>query len=100
MGLFDTVLAPCASCGEQLAFQTKSGSCDLASYKLKDAPADVLRDVNRHAPLKCTCGAFNVVLVSGLKGAFVVQVHWSKEKADQQDEKFANQLLAAVKEEQ
>lgn len=57
MGVYDIVLVPCPKCGTELAFQTKSGPCHLDSYTLKDAPSDVLLNVNRHAPETCPdCG--------------------------------------------
>jgi len=56
MGMFDTVLVPCPSCGEVYAAQSKGGECMLAAYELDEAPANVLMDVNRHGPFRCTCG--------------------------------------------
>lgn len=56
MGLYDTVIVPCPTCGKEGEFQSKSGVCSLRTYKLADAPADVLLDVNRHAPYACGCG--------------------------------------------
>jgi len=53
MGCYDTVLVPCPDCGEEADFQSKSGDCILNTYTLKSAPADVLVDVNRHAPVEC-----------------------------------------------
>lgn len=61
MGCFDSVMVPCPSCGVEREFQSKSGECILKTYKLKDAPADVLEDVNRHAPLQCDCGVYFMV---------------------------------------
>lgn len=63
MGLFDSVLVPCPECGTKTEAQSKSGDCLLGWYELEDAPADVLLDVNRHAPFTCRmCG--NVFSVS------------------------------------
>jgi endogenous inhibitor of DNA gyrase (YacG/DUF329 family) len=59
MGLFDSVMVPCPDCGFISEFQSKSSyerRCRV--FALKDAPEDVLLDVNRYAPLKCDCGAF------------------------------------------
>jgi hypothetical protein len=53
MGCFDTVMVPCPVCRKRIGFQSKSGPCDLAVYQYEDAPADVLEDVNRHAPYTC-----------------------------------------------
>ncbi len=55
MGMFDSVMAAC-ECGADIEFQTKSGPCECAFYRLADAPENVLLDVNRHAPLFCDCG--------------------------------------------
>lgn len=53
MGCYDTVKVPCPACGVLEYFQSKSGDCVLAEYKLSEAPSDVLADVNRHAPYTC-----------------------------------------------
>ena len=57
MGMYDTVMVPCPKCGERFPAQSKSGDCTLETFKLEDAPEDVLCDVNRHAPFSCdSCG--------------------------------------------
>ena len=57
MGMFDSVMVPCPKCGTKSEFQSKSGDCACLTYELADAPADVLEDVNRHAPNVCKkCG--------------------------------------------
>lgn len=57
MGMFDSVMVPCPTCGIEQEFQSKGGGCDLAIYTLADAPPDVLSDINRHAPYTCgECG--------------------------------------------
>ena len=53
MGMYDTILVPCPSCGTKEDFQTKSGSCAMAVYELDEAPQDALSDVNRHGPATC-----------------------------------------------
>lgn len=53
MGMFDSVMVPCPSCGTVTEFQSKGGDCTLSTYTLEDAPADVLSDVNRHSPVTC-----------------------------------------------
>ena len=53
MGCYDTVMVPCPKCGNRIPFQSKSGECILAEYDMEEAPEDVLRDVNRHAPYEC-----------------------------------------------
>lgn len=57
MGCFDDVRVPCPRCGEIYYAQSKGGPCLLDAYDLDTAPADVLSDVNRHAPFECPkCG--------------------------------------------
>jgi len=57
MGCFDTVLVPCPRCGAIDEFQSKSGDCLFEEYSLEDCPAEILFDVNRHAPAICLeCG--------------------------------------------
>jgi len=57
MGYYDSVNVPCPICGTKTWFQSKSGPCNLDYWELDEAPADVLMDVNRHAPYKCDkCG--------------------------------------------
>ncbi len=58
MGMYDTVYVPCPRCGTKHEAQSKGGYCRLGEYQLMEAPADVLSDVNRHAPFSCQkCGA-------------------------------------------
>lgn len=65
MGCYDTVMVPCPKCGRKEAFQSKGGDCLLRDFDLDEAPADVLADVNRHAPATCEhCGTlFGVAVV-------------------------------------
>lgn len=58
MGVYDSINIPCPKCGKRQEAQSKSGDCILAIYEIENAPADVLADVNRHAPFTCDkCGA-------------------------------------------
>lgn len=55
--MFDTVLIPCPKCGKNHNAQSKGGDCMMHVYDIDDAPADVMSDVNRHAPFTCeNCG--------------------------------------------
>ena len=66
MGMYDTVMVPCPTCGEPAEFQSKSGDCKLDTYTLEDAPDDVLDDVNRHGPNSCgKCSTLFGVEISG-----------------------------------
>ncbi len=74
MGTPDTVLVEC-KCTKEVAFQSKGGPNNMSTFKLKDAPKDVLSDVNRHAPVRCNnCGRRLVVIVSGLNGNSIAEV--------------------------
>ena len=52
MGVYDTVIVPCPTCGECGEFQSKSGKCLLETYSLDEAPDDILLDVNRDGPMR------------------------------------------------
>lgn len=56
MGVYDSIWVPCPNCQAPYEAQTKSGPCRMEQFSLADAPADVLKDVNRHAPFTCDCG--------------------------------------------
>lgn len=57
MGCYDMINVPCPKCGKKQQFQSKSGSCCLELFELDTCPADVMMDVNRHAPATCyKCG--------------------------------------------
>lgn len=57
MGMFDSVMLACPECGTRNEFQSKGGECLLNTYDETNAPTDVLTDVNRHSPTKCSkCG--------------------------------------------
>jgi len=63
MGVYDRVKIPCPKCGERQEAQSKSGDCELDIYEMESCPADVLADVNRHAPFTCDkCGMFEIKL--------------------------------------
>lgn len=58
MGCYDTVELECPACEEPYEAQSKSGPCGLDYFLLAECPADVMMDVNRHAPFTCAeCGA-------------------------------------------
>lgn len=57
MGCYDTVLVPCPKCGHKSEFQSKGGPCLLRYFELSNCPANVMEDINRHAPNDCEkCG--------------------------------------------
>ena len=63
MGCYDTVIIPCPNCGESYGAQSKGGERLMRDFSLKNAPQDVMSDVNRHAPFTChQCGiVFKVI---------------------------------------
>ena len=80
MGVYDTVEVPCPKCGKIYHAQSKSGPCYMNTYSLEPGhcPANVMEDVNRHAPFECECGAkfevkFKTAVVSAL--SVVVEEH-------------------------
>ena len=57
MGMYDTVHFRCPYCETRMSAQSKSGDCTLSNYNIDEAPSDVMRDINRHAPHYCpSCG--------------------------------------------
>lgn len=81
MGMFDSVMVPCPKCGKLSEFQSKGGDCLLWVYTLDTAPADVLSDVNRHAPNTCDeCGT-----------KFAAQVDVSAKSVEVHDTQSASQ---------
>ena len=60
MGMFDSVYAPCAWCGENLEFQTKAGDRCMEIFTPENAPYhiafDVLNDVSY-----CKCGNWTIL---------------------------------------
>ena len=65
MGMFDSVWLKCPKCGTENEFQSKSGPCCLGSYTADNVPADVVLDINRHAPTACTkCGTLYEAIVN------------------------------------
>jgi hypothetical protein len=67
MGMFDTVLVKCPKCGEENAFQSKSGECVMEYYALENCPDNVLFNVNRHSPYQCDCGTLYEVDIPARK---------------------------------
>jgi len=73
MGVYDTVVVPCPLCGEIYYAQSKgSYECSLRMFDLANAPADVMSDVNRHAPFVCECGAIFKVQIKSMSSVQVI----------------------------
>ena len=72
MGLYDSVWVECPNCGKEKEFQSKSGECNLSNYTLENCPDNVLKDVNRHSPCGCECGAFYNVDIAERKAVLLL----------------------------
>jgi len=53
MGCYDEIILQCPECGTDYQTQSKGGACLLRVYRYPAVPADVMSDVNRHAPFEC-----------------------------------------------
>ena len=56
MGMFNSIMVNCPSCGEEHVCQSKSGEVFLKVFTLENCPEEEFKDVNRHAPFTCECG--------------------------------------------
>ena len=65
MGVYDTIVFKCPSCGVELYAQSKSGACSMADYTIDSVPLSVANDANRHAPFQCDCGKKWFLTVEG-----------------------------------
>lgn len=55
MGAFDSVLVPCPECGQEQWFQSKGADYpQCREFTLEECPADVMSDINRHTPYRCS----------------------------------------------
>lgn len=94
MGVYDSVMVPCPSCGEKQEAQSKSGKCLLEFFELSEAPDDVLADVNRHAPFKCKCGTtFFVELETKTVGK---SAQWPSSTSDIDNRNFVIERLYSM----
>lgn len=62
MGMFDSVITRCRTCGEQVEFQSNAGACTLAEYSLDDCPPEIAADILGTSMI-CKCG--DVVTIKG-----------------------------------
>lgn len=56
MGMFDTVLADCPTCGHKVSFQSKAGHCAMDTFLVDDAPTVILMDVMNYPRYCAGCG--------------------------------------------
>jgi hypothetical protein len=54
MGMFDTVQAPCPSCGTTLQFQSKEGWCVLNNFSLNKVPLVIALDLDEDNKKWCS----------------------------------------------
>lgn len=59
MGLFDSVMGKCPTCGHEIEFQSKAGFCEMLVYTVDDAPQDVLMDVLNEPHYCQNCGEWS-----------------------------------------
>ena len=55
MGMFDTVVVTCPSCGTELEFQSKAGACQMSRYPADTIPSAVAADLDGCSQT-CSCG--------------------------------------------
>ena len=56
MGMFDSLYVKCPHCNKLIEFQSKSGSCGLWEFNLRNLPSHVARGMNGQI-IKCDkCG--------------------------------------------
>lgn len=59
MGMFDTVLIPCTSCGKNVEMQTKDGECALREYTTEDIPWNLAYSLDGRSETCQHCGQYN-----------------------------------------
>ena len=45
MGIFNTIMVNCPNCGSKIEFQSKSGSCILATYHISNCPEEEIEGI-------------------------------------------------------
>jgi hypothetical protein len=45
MGMYDSVLADCPTCGKSVEFQSNEGPERMAAFSLDNAPTEIIRDI-------------------------------------------------------
>jgi len=62
MGMFDSVMVPCPTCGERVEFQSKEGECLCSVFTLANAPTEVVWDII-NSPERCgNCGSWMALI--------------------------------------
>lgn len=63
MGMFDSVIAKCPKCGDEIEFQSKSGDRSLRRYNINSVPPEIARDIDGEVQ-SCSCGHLVKIKVS------------------------------------
>ena len=54
MGIYDSVMVPCPTCGHKVEAQSKGAVAPyMETYDISMCPLEVFSDINRHAPWRC-----------------------------------------------
>ena len=56
MGMFDSVIAECRSCGGEIEFQTEAGPRRFLRYSPEEAPPQIAGGIHGHATRCSGCG--------------------------------------------
>jgi len=63
MGMFDSVYAPCARCGNHIEIQSKAGECCLQIFSINSVPIAVADDLDGEVVHCEKCETTNVVTI-------------------------------------
>jgi hypothetical protein len=62
MGMFDSVYVECPKCQQPVEIQSKAGECFCNSYKLDNAPNEILCDIMNEPEYCRSCGNWLVLV--------------------------------------
>lgn len=67
MGMFDSVLVKCPSCGKEVEFQSKARgwNCYLNSFRVNKVPEEIALDLDSSIE-ECTCGTKIILKYRGM----------------------------------
>lgn len=71
MGMYNIITVNCPECGNQVEFQSKSGSCDMSSFNISKVPEEDLVGIIGDV-VECDCGHLIEV---GRKERFIDGTH-------------------------
>lgn len=61
MGVYNSIYVPCPDCGNNIEFQSKSGSCQLSTYSISDCPEKEVEGIMGDSWCCENCGADVVI---------------------------------------